>query len=148
MKPASSPLNRQVGGTHYQTKGVQHTTFCQRNRIPWNEACAIKYLSRHRRKNGVQDLEKAIHYMEFAAHEEYLLREEAGIAELKDINPNVFPIPLRQFLKDNSIPPAEAKIMDMILHHQQRKGESTLVEAINEVRKLVKTYETDFLDVL
>jgi hypothetical protein len=30
--------------------------------VPYEEACAMKYLMRHRKKNKVQDVDKAIHY--------------------------------------------------------------------------------------
>jgi len=53
---------KQVGGDHYQTK-IQHHEFVRENKIPWHEGCAIKYIVRHERKNGIQDLLKAVHYI-------------------------------------------------------------------------------------
>ena len=134
----SNPLEKQVGGSHYQSKGVQHTTFCQRNRIPWNESSAIKYLTRWRRKNGIQDLEKARHYMEFAAQEEYLLREESGLKELRDMDPKKFPVPIKTFLADNNVEKVEGEIITLLLHHQVKLGESTIIECIKKLDKLIK----------
>lgn len=66
----NSALDVQVGGSHYQMP-IQHVEFCQKNRLPWCESAAIKYLIRHKRKNGLQDVRKAIHYIELMAEMEY-----------------------------------------------------------------------------
>jgi hypothetical protein len=54
---------KQVGGTHYNSS-YQHWDFVERNNIGYLEACATKYIVRHRKKNGKLDLEKAEHYIE------------------------------------------------------------------------------------
>ena len=53
----------QVGGDHYQRLKIQPIDFILSNEIPFCEANAIKYLCRWRHKNGIQDLEKARHYI-------------------------------------------------------------------------------------
>jgi len=68
---SKSAMEKQVGGTHYKGMKIQHFTFCQVNRIPWGEAAAIKYICRHREKNGKEDLLKAIHYLEMVIEQEY-----------------------------------------------------------------------------
>jgi hypothetical protein len=53
----------QVGGSHYKTAdGLQHWDICLQFRVPYTIGCATKYLFRWRDKNGIQDLEKALHY--------------------------------------------------------------------------------------
>jgi hypothetical protein len=52
---------RQVGGSHYAA-GLQHWDLIERYGLGYLEGCATKYLTRWRKKNGVQDLEKAGHY--------------------------------------------------------------------------------------
>ena len=59
-----SAFNTQIGGDHYRTMAIQPVEFITRNKIPYMEACAIKYLCRWRAKNGRQDLQKAQHYIE------------------------------------------------------------------------------------
>ena len=54
----------QVGGDHYQRLRIQPIDFILANEIPFCEANAIKYLCRWRHKNGIQDLEKARHYID------------------------------------------------------------------------------------
>lgn len=53
----------QIGGTHYKGDPIQHFEYVMKNKIPWGEAAAIKYIIRHTKKNGVQDLDKAMHYL-------------------------------------------------------------------------------------
>lgn len=55
---------KQVGGNHYKDLKIQPAEFCYINNIPYLEATAIKYLCRWRKKGGVQDLDKAIHFIE------------------------------------------------------------------------------------
>lgn len=54
----------QVGGSHYKRQAIQHWDYVLANNIPYMEAQVIKYVSRWRVKNGVQDLEKARHFLE------------------------------------------------------------------------------------
>lgn len=58
-------LKTQIGGRHYQHYTIQPIEFIIANEIPYPEACAIKYLCRWRDKNGIEDLEKAKHYIDF-----------------------------------------------------------------------------------
>ena len=54
----------QHGGDHYKTKGIQPWDFIISNNIGFLEGNAIKYLCRWRDKGGIQDLEKARHYID------------------------------------------------------------------------------------
>ena len=56
--------DKQVGGDHYKEFVIQPAKFCHVNKIPYLEATAIKYLCRWKKKGGVQDLDKAIHFIE------------------------------------------------------------------------------------
>lgn len=70
-QPISSALQTQVGGSHYKGMKIQHVEFVHANGIPYIEANAIKYICRHRQKNGRQDIEKAIHYLQILLDLEY-----------------------------------------------------------------------------
>lgn len=59
-----NPLDTQVGGDHYKQLTIQPIEFIEANNIPYLEGNAIKYIVRHASKNGVQDIDKAIHYLE------------------------------------------------------------------------------------
>lgn len=61
----------QVGGNHYKRYAIQPGEFIHRNGIGYMEGNVIKYVCRHREKNGRQDLEKAIHYLQLLMEWEY-----------------------------------------------------------------------------
>lgn len=62
--PPSSALATQVGGGHYKDMKIQPVEFIHANNIPFVEGCVIKYVSRWRNKNGVDDLKKARHFLD------------------------------------------------------------------------------------
>jgi len=61
---------RQEGGEHYDLP-IQPTEYIFKNNIPFIEGNVIKYVTRHRQKNGAQDILKAIHYLELLLEFEY-----------------------------------------------------------------------------
>lgn len=67
----TKPSSVQVGGSHYKDMAIQPAHFAYVNKIGYHEACAIKYLCRHGKKNGKQDLEKAIHFIQMLIEEQY-----------------------------------------------------------------------------
>ena len=52
----------QHGGSHYKGAKFQHWDLIARNHINYLEGCASKYASRWRKKNGIEDIKKGIHY--------------------------------------------------------------------------------------
>lgn len=68
MTPASQT---QVGGDHYKNMVIQPVEFINRNKIGYIEGSVIKYVCRHRSKNGRQDLEKAKHFIDLLIEQEY-----------------------------------------------------------------------------
>ena len=60
-----SANDKQVGGTHYQTGSEQHWDLMAELYGDAHFKCAAtKYISRWNKKGGIQDLEKALHYLE------------------------------------------------------------------------------------
>jgi len=66
-----SALDKQEGGGHYKAMKIQPVEYICENNIPYCEANVIKYVSRHREKNGAQDIRKAIHYLELILQMQY-----------------------------------------------------------------------------
>ncbi len=58
-----SANERQVGGTHYKTE-YEHWDFAIKIPLGYLEATSAKYLARWRKKDGIKDLQKAMHYLE------------------------------------------------------------------------------------
>lgn len=61
----------QVGGNHYKDMAVQPAEYNQRNKLNWCEANIVKYASRHKHKNGAEDIKKIIHYANLLLEWEY-----------------------------------------------------------------------------
>ena len=61
----------QVGGGHYKSMVIQPYEYCERNKLSMLESNVIKYVSRHKAKNGKQDLEKAKHCIDLLIQEYY-----------------------------------------------------------------------------
>lgn len=55
----------QVGGTHYQKTDIEPWEVIERGKLDFWEGNAVKYIMRHRYKNGLEDLRKAAHYIEY-----------------------------------------------------------------------------------
>lgn len=53
----------QVGGSHYEDMAIQPWEIIERNNLDFWEGNIIKYVLRHRAKNGVEDLMKAQDYL-------------------------------------------------------------------------------------
>ena len=69
----TNPLDVQVGGDHYKSMGIQVVEYCMANHIGFMEGAVIKYVSRWRFKGGLQDLKKAVHFLEMLiSHNEVL----------------------------------------------------------------------------
>lgn len=64
------PLSEQVGGNHYKDLAIQPVEYVMRNNIGYIEGCVIKYVTRWKAKNGVEDLKKARHFLDILIAEE------------------------------------------------------------------------------
>lgn len=60
--------DKQIGGEHYKAQ-YQHWDFVCDTGMHYLLGCATKYVSRWRKKNGVEDLKKSLHYIEKAIEE-------------------------------------------------------------------------------
>ena len=67
----SKILDTQIGGDHYKRHKIQPIDFIYDNEIGFIEGNIIKYLMRHKQKNGLEDLKKALHYLQILIEKEY-----------------------------------------------------------------------------
>jgi len=72
------PYLKQIAGTHYMKMVIQPAEFINKNKLPFAEGNAIKYICRHSAKGGVEDINKAIHYLEMIKERDYpkIIEEE------------------------------------------------------------------------
>lgn len=114
---ASSANDRQVGGTHY-AMDYQHWDFVTDLKLPYLIGCATKYPTRWRGKNGLEDLRKAVHYIDKA--------EERGIFGIEPTEDHMRK--LQRFV--GQLPEHESEIiMDVVLGDYQgaRDGLAALI---------------------
>jgi len=57
-------LKEQVGGDHYSKLAIQPVEYINKNNLSYLQGNVIKYVTRYKDKNGVEDLEKAKHYID------------------------------------------------------------------------------------
>ena len=63
--------SKQVGGSHYKGFAIEPIEFVFKNKIPYCEGSAIKYICRHSLKGKADDIRKAIHFLEMLLELEY-----------------------------------------------------------------------------
>ena len=58
-------MREQIGGTHYSDLAIEPIDFITANNLGFCEGNVIKYISRWKAKNGIEDLKKARWYIDF-----------------------------------------------------------------------------------
>ena len=66
-----NPLDTQIGGNHYKNLKIQPIEYIMANNLYYCQGHAIKYLTRYKDKNGLEDLKKAKHYIDILIQLEY-----------------------------------------------------------------------------
>ena len=77
----NSSYDKQIGGSHYQGFVIQPSQFVIENKMLFPEGSAIKYICRHSKKDGKQDLLKAIHFIEMIIERDYSDKSEESWIE-------------------------------------------------------------------
>ena len=64
-------IKENVSPDYYARYDIEPISFIMRNNIPYAEGNIIKYVLRHDMKGGVEDIDKAIRYLEMIKEEKY-----------------------------------------------------------------------------
>ncbi len=67
----SKALDKQIGGDWYKNMAIQPLEFTHKNNLNFCQGNIIKYACRYKKKNGIEDLKKVIHYAELLIQMEY-----------------------------------------------------------------------------
>ena len=62
--PQKGANQKQVAGSHYSDREIQPWDYIYANNLCYFTGNCVKYVSRWRDKGGIDDLKKAIHYLE------------------------------------------------------------------------------------
>ena len=65
-----NPYTAQVAGSHYKNLAIQPVEYITANNLSYLQGSVIKYVTRYKGKGGVEDLNKAIHFLQMMIHEE------------------------------------------------------------------------------
>lgn len=71
LPQANDALAVQVAGKHYKDFKIQPVEFITANDLDFLQGNAIKYLVRHKLKNGAEDIKKALHYCQLILQLQY-----------------------------------------------------------------------------
>lgn len=114
--------NKQVGGSHYESLEIEPVELFVKFNLNWFQGEVIKYCSRFQRKNGKQDLLKAIQVCELANNlglsskplfpielDLQFLNSYTSQFEYKEVLNDI----INYLLVDNNYPLAGAKVVDL-----------------------------------
>ena len=76
-----NPLTVQQSGSHYKNGQIQPIEYSERNNLSMCQGNIVKYITRHKDKNGVDDLAKVVHY---ALLEALFVYGKDGVNDLRD----------------------------------------------------------------
>jgi len=66
-----SAKDKQIMGTHYKDCPIQPIDYIVDNGLGWCEGNIVKYITRHNKKGGEEDIKKVIHYAELLLEKKY-----------------------------------------------------------------------------
>lgn len=125
---------RQVGGNHYKF-GYEHWDWVLILNLTYLEGNTTKYVTRHRKKDGLKDLQKALHYldkiMEWGMFRGYV--RSGGLTDLTIVRRET-----RNFASANTLTDQELEFCDLIALWRTRDD---LMQAKSIVLALIKPYE-------
>lgn len=127
-----NPNDRQVAGSHYRAT-IQHWDYvitALDNR--YLEGNITKYVCRHRKKNGIQDLQKAMHYLD-KLQTEYENNRIKPIALSPPASINI-----AEFVAGNGLNGAEA---DVCMRLTMWRGSKDLEMVRQFIRELIRNAE-------
>ena len=64
-------LDKQTGGSHYKDAAIQPIEYIHANSLGFIEGNIVKYITRHKAKNGIEDIKKIKHYCDLLIELEY-----------------------------------------------------------------------------
>ena len=62
---------KQTGGDHYSKLEIEPIDYIEGNKLGYSEGNVVKYISRHKDKNGLEDIQKCVDYCCMIAEKQY-----------------------------------------------------------------------------
>lgn len=70
-KGNNNTFKQQTGGTHYQNLAITPIEYAIKNKLDACQFSVVKYITRFRDKNGLEDLKKAKDFIDMIINTEY-----------------------------------------------------------------------------
>ena len=115
MKSDQGPLAVQVAGNHYKNVKIQPVQFVEHNSLGFCEGNIVKYITRARSKNGLEDIRKAKHYLE--------LLITLHRANPMPCTPPVLKFPLNTFLDQFPLTSTERDAIRAVVYWRRAKSD-------------------------
>lgn len=140
-----SALDMQIGGDHYKRFEIQPVEFIVKNGLGFIEGNIIKYVCRHEFKGGVNDLHKAMHYIDLLIELKYGDKKETQTESdtppdelIGGNHPRRFAIQPEEFIARNGLGSIEGDIIKHVCRHEFRGGKEDLLKAKHCIDLLIE----------
>lgn len=122
-----SALDKQEGGNHYKNFQIQPVEFTMKNKLDFIQGNIIKYATRHKLKNGPEDLKKVIHYAELGMEFDY------GIKPVKNEESETTEAPFMS--SEVSLKTLALMFSECLLKFGEAKVEEALEQIVDDWKK-------------
>jgi hypothetical protein len=119
--------DRQVGGDHYQTP-YQHWDLAIKFRMPYLDGATTKHVSRWRKKLGVQDLQKGLHYLDKLI--------ESATYDIKRDNTVEVDKELGRFATANDLGPLEYQYLFILCTYRDEKALKNAHQILSKITNI------------
>lgn len=121
----------QFGGNHYKRGGnYQHWDWVAFAQLNYYEACATKYVSRHRNKNGMEDLNKAGHFVQ-----KLLELVDAGhVRAIYERRGNTFTATVRNFSEANELTCDETAFCELLANYVMKNDLMRALDILDVIK--------------
>ncbi len=82
-------METQEGGEHYTQMKIQPIEYIDANDLDFFQGNIVKYITRHKFKNGVEDINKIIHYCELIKHFQYKVPPPHSYTEITELDDEI-----------------------------------------------------------
>jgi hypothetical protein len=119
---------KQIGGQHYKTS-YQHWDLAIFLGLGFLEGCSTKHITRWRKKGGVQDLEKGLHYLD-------KLIEVYTIYDItRNESPEIIEREVEKFARANNLTEQEQRYIFLLSTYE---NPSDLYKARNQLKDIIR----------
>jgi hypothetical protein len=135
----------QVGGNHYKTK-YEHWDLVIETGMDYLAGQATKYIARWRKKNGLQDLEKARHYVVKLQENGPAVAERNAILSRYNVRPSLIVMRLcvDAFVAHNQLSGTEADIVQLLVMWKDPEELDTVLVIIDDLARRAR-WEADLV---